>query len=106
MSPMLSLSIRVLVTGVSLGPGPRGLRRGALLLDPPAPLRLRLAVEQPDGGLPCRHAQLAQDGGDVAPDGRRRDEEALGGLGCARTLAHELEDVPLPPCQPGGLAVG
>ena len=45
---------------------------------PEAALRSGLAVKQPDGGLPGRHAELAQNGGHMAAHRGRRHEQALG----------------------------
>ena len=110
---MLSLSMRVVrhVRQLRTGAGPAptsspGGRSALARRGPRAPLRSRLAVEQPDGGLPVRHTELAQDGRDVAAHGGRRDEQARRDLGGSGTLAHELEHVPLAPGEPGRLAVG
>src|SRR5690349_14405518 len=42
-----------------------------------------------------RHAELAQDGGDVAAHGGARDEEAVGDLPRREALPEQVEDLPL-----------
>ena len=94
---------RQLRTGAAAPPASAG---GARDSRAQSPLGCHVTVEQPDGGLPGRHAQLAQNGRHVAADRGRRDEQPLGDFGRAGALAHQLEHVPLAPGEPGRLPVG
>src|SRR5438132_9551720 len=56
--------------------------------------QLRLVEEAHRRG-PVGYAELPEDRGHVAADGRGRDEQTLRDLGGAEALVHQLEDFPL-----------
>src|SRR5438874_8059696 len=83
---------------------PDGLRARLTRIDGSGPAVFGHApgFEQGPQGGPVADAELAHDGGDMAPDGRRRQEQLPGDVGRGETLEEQLEDVRLPAGEGGG----